>query len=267
MKMKKLIFGLTLLTLLASLTMFTGCIRVDMSEKNGPITTREYSFTDFTGIEIGSAFNLEVTPAASYNVTITAGKNILEHIRVAKTGDILKITIEGWSFNWWWHNNPKVVITMPVLAQLNLSGACQGTVMGFKSAEDFTLKLSGASHLDIDMETGYFTSEISGASSMTGRLTVAGSNIDLSGASDINLTGSGGDIKVHGSGASHAELFYFTVNNADIELSGASSTHLEVRGRLDVDLSGASTLEYLGNPTLGKNDVSGASDLKHKTLP
>ncbi|MFA5308181.1 MAG: head GIN domain-containing protein [Dehalococcoidales bacterium] len=264
--MRKLIIGLMLITILASLTVFTGCVRVDMSEKNGPITSRSYDFTDFTGVEVGNAFELEVVRADTYSVNITAGENIMDRIRIAETGGVLKITLDGWSFSWWWLNNPKVTITMPVLKSLNLSGASQGTATGFKSAEDFMLKLSGASNLDMDMETGYFTSEISGASSVGGRLTAAGCDIDLSGASDINVTGSGGDIKIHGSGASHAELFYFTVNNADAELSGASSAHLEVKGRLDVDLSGASTLEYLGNPTLGKQDVSGASDLKQAKI-
>ena len=264
--MKKLIIGLTLITILASLTMFTGCIRVDMSEKNGPITSQGYDYADFTGIEIGSSFNLEVTPAASYNVTITAGKNILEHIRVAKTGSILKITIEGWSFNWWWQHNPKVTVTMPVLTALYLSGASQGSALGFKSAEDFNLKLSGASRLDMDMTTGYFTSELSGASSINGRLTATGSDIDISGASHMNLTGSGGDIKLHSSGASSVDFVYFTVNNADFELTGASHASLDVRGRLDVTLSGASNMKYLGNPTLGKVDVSGASDLEKYKL-
>jgi len=263
--MKKLFFVTAIILILASMTLFTGCVRVDISEKNGPITTQHYDFTDFTGVDVGNAFKLEVIPATSYNVTITAGENVLKRINVSKSGSTLIIDIDGWAFIW--RSSPRVTISMPVLTYLRLSGASEGSALGFKSSEDFKIDLSGASSLDIDMETGFFIAEVSGASDVRGRLTAAGSDIDLSGASHMELTGSGGDIKLHGSGASSADLTYFSVINADIEFTGASHGTLDVSGRLDVDLSGASSLDYLGNPTLGKKEVSGASDLEQKQQP
>jgi hypothetical protein len=55
-----------------------------------------------------------------------------------------------------------------------------------------------------------------------------------------------------------------TNNDANIELSGASHASLEINGKLDVSLSGASSLGYGGNPTLGRLDVTGASSIKQK---
>jgi hypothetical protein len=266
MKMKKLFLGITIIVVLVSVLMMTGCIRRDMSENAGPITTQSYDNTGFTGVEIGSALKLEVTQGSSYSVTVTAGKSLFDRIHVTQTGDVLKIYTEGWSINWWWgHNTPKVTITMPGLEKLELSGASDGDVSGFKSDKDFTLKVSGASHLDMEMETGKFIAEISGASDVKGRLTAAGSDIELSGASDINLTGTGGNTKIHCSGASSASLRYFEVTDADVVFTGASNGSLDVSGKLDVDLSGASDFNYYGNPTLGNIETSGASDLRHKT--
>jgi hypothetical protein len=263
--MKKRILALALIAVLLLPAAFTGCVRVDMAEKSGPLSTQTYDNTGFTGVDVGSALDLEITQGDSYSVTITAGKNIFDHIHVSQSGDILKISITGWSFGWWWgRSTPRVNITMPVLNSLELSGASSGTVNGFKSGEDFSAHISGASDLDIDMETGRFTAEISGASNIKGRLTASGSDMDISGASDINLTGSGGDIKIEGSGASSAALTYYRVNNADVDFSGASDGSLDISGRLDVKLSGASHLKYTGNPTMGEIDISDASDLDHK---
>ena len=153
---------------------------------------------------------------------------------------------------------------MPSLQKLYISGASDGTVSGFKSDKDLTLKASGASHLDIDMDAGSFMAEISGASDVNGRLTASGSDINLSGASDLNITGNGGNIRLDGSGASTASLRYFKVNDADIILSGASNGSISISGKLDINLSGASSLNYYGNPTLGNTSITGASDLKHK---
>lgn len=261
--MKKMIFAIALITILISGTILTGCNRVLISTENGTLSTRDYDFTDFTGIEIGHAFELEVTPSDVYKVTITAGESILKRITVSKSGNVLKIDMDAWFFSW--HSTPKVTITMPALTWLDLSGASRGNARGFKSSQELKVSLSGASSLDIDMEAGKFESDISGASRLIGYLTAGSSSFDLSGASEVKLTGSGGDLIVDGSGASHFALQDFTVNNADIDLSGASHASLNISGRLDVELSGASSLEYEGSPTLGRLDISGVSDIEQKT--
>ena len=260
--MKKLILAIALITIMLSAGLLAGCDRVLISEKSGPETSRDYEFTDFTGIDIGNAFELEVTYADTYKVTITAGQNVLDRIKVSKMGDTLQIDMDDWFF--FWHSTPKARITMPVLKELDCSGATEVNVKGFRSAEDFTLSLSGASHLDIDMETGDFDAEISGASKLIGYLKTANSDIEFSGASEVKLTGSAGDLMLDGSGASHAGLSGFAVNDADIELSGASHAEADVSGKMDVALSGASSLEYSGNPTIGRVDITGASSMEEK---
>jgi hypothetical protein len=265
MKMKKIILGTLLVIVLVSGLLLPGCIRRDLSEKNGPIQTQTYDFTGFTGIEIGSAMKLDVVYGDSYNVTITAGQNLFKNIKVDKSGDTLRIYTEGWSFSWWWgQTTPKVEITMPVLEKIELSGAVDGMVSGFESARNLELKVSGASSLDMDVETSFLEANISGASDVKGRMVAVGSHIVISGASTVNFTGSGGDLYLQGSGASTLALKYYTANDADVELSGASNGSIDVSGRLDVVLSGASSLNYYGDPELGHSSVTGASDLNHK---
>jgi hypothetical protein len=257
--MKRLIYTLILASIMLTFPVLAGCVRVDLAEEAGPITTRTYDFTDFTGIDVEQAFEVTITQSDNYSVEITAGENLFEKIHVYKSGSTLVIDVDFWFISW--IINPKLTVTMPVLTELELSGACEGTATGFKSSQDMMLHLSGASELDIDMETGDFFAELSGASRLSGRLLAASTEIELSGASRANLTGSGGNITLDGSGASNAELLYFTVNDAEIDFSGASRVTMDVNGRLDVSLSGASSLEYTGNPILGEMDISGTSSM------
>jgi len=69
---------------------------------------------------------------------------------------------------------------------------------------------------------------------------------------------------VDADGASRVKLSGFPVNNADISLSGASTGTVNLSDRLDADLSGASKLEYIGEPTLGTMSITGASTLNKK---
>jgi hypothetical protein len=261
-KMKRNIIIIGLVLLLAAGLLLAGCTRVVINVDNGPTVTRNYDFANFTSIEVGFAFELEVIPADTYRVTITAGENLFDYIEVSKSGDTLKIDVKNLIINF--RTSPKVEITMPELRGLNLSGAAKGSAKGFKSAKDFDGTFSGASELDMDMETGSFKFEASGASRVTGRLEATGADFALSGASRAKLDGSAGNIKLDGSGASQADLADFTVNDADINLSGASHASLVINGKLDVTLSGASSLEYGGNPTLGNLDITGGSQLRRQ---
>jgi hypothetical protein len=265
--MKRLIIVIAIIGAIISGAALTGCVRVNLAEKSGPITTKYYDFTDFTGIDIGYAFELVVTASDNYSVSITAGENVLEHLDVHKDGSTLVFGLDGWTDSWFssWHTSPKVNITMPVLNELELSGAAKANISGFKSSHDFYSKLSGASEMDVDLETGDFTAKLSGSSRIEGKLIAANSDIELSGTSRISLTGSGGDIRLHCSGASEANLTGFAVNDAYIDFSGASHGSLAVSSRMDVSLSGASSLDYMGNPILGLTDISGASSMNKIT--
>ena len=87
--MKKAIFSGVLITILITGVILAGCTAVIISEEVGPTVTRTYVITDFTRIEIGHAFELEVTQADTYSVQIEANEGILDRIEVKKTGDKL----------------------------------------------------------------------------------------------------------------------------------------------------------------------------------
>jgi len=253
----------TLVLIMITGLVFAGCEPPIIAKTAGPVVTRSYDITDFNSVDTGHDFQVDITASDTYSIVITTNEEAFEHINVYKTGDTLKIDPKD--IYWQFHNlNLKAEITMPELHGLNLSGASQGNVKGFQSTDGFDLSLSGASELDMDMGTGDFVSRISGSSELTGNLTATSTVIDLSGDSHVKLAGSGGIIRLIVSGSSDAELENFTVNDADIKLSGSSDASLDIKGRLDATLSGSSFLEYSGNPTLGQFNVTGSSSFKRR---
>ena len=258
--MKKLIVAVLVVTLLTS-GLLVSCGGVLTG--SGKLKTQEYDFSDFDKVEISSAFEFEINQSSSYSVSVTADDNVIEHVRVSKDGQTLKIglgtiprlgpvTLEA-------------VVTIPQLRGLDISGASHGTVSGFSSTENLDIDLSGASSLDlVDISAGDAKFDISGARKITGDLTTGDAEFDVSGASTVQLEGSAGDIVVEASGASRVKLAGFTVNNANVNLGGASTGTVNLVGRLDANLSGASKLEYIGEPTMGTINTSGASTLSKK---
>jgi hypothetical protein len=210
---------------------------------SGNLETEEYTFANFTRVEISSAFEFQIRQSSSYSINVTADDNVIDHVQISQDGQTLKIRVGGVpSFR---RVTLKASVTMPQLGGLTVSGASRGTVANFNSTEAVSIAVSGASRV-------------------TGDITAGDIGFDISGASTIELEGSADNMVAVVSGASRFSLDDFTVNNTNVNISGASTGTINLDGRLDANVSGASTLLYVGDPVMGTINVSGASTLSKK---
>jgi hypothetical protein len=206
--------------------------------------TETLDFSGFSSVEVSSAFKVTITQSASYSVMVSAGERVFDRIEVTQEGQTLKIGVKPGVF--FGVFNCEAEITMPNLDSLGLSGASSGTADGFSSSNQFNAQVSGASSLDLkNLNVGNVNFEVSGASHLTGQ-------------------GTGSNLTCAVSGASNLDLTNFSVNDANVDLSGASHATIKLDGRLDAQASGASNLEYIGEPTLGTINTSGLSEVKKK---
>jgi hypothetical protein len=230
---------------------------------SGNLEAKEFDFSGLTRVAVAHAFQVDITRADSFFVSITLDDNLFEYLDIKKIGDTLHIGLE--TDVTYRKTTQRATITMPDLRRLELSGASRGDISGFSSAHSLWLEASGASYLSIEnVEAGDTQFNISGASRVSGNIEIADGNFDVSGASTVELEGAAHDVLMDVSGASTMRLADFAVTNAGIELSGASKATVNVSSRLDIDASGASRLDYLGNPTLGTVSVSGESTIRQK---
>jgi hypothetical protein len=209
------------------------------------LVTQEKFFKDFSVVEVGSGFDVEIHQSSAYSIKITADDNVIDYVEVFKTSDGLTIRLRlGYSYQ---SVTLRGKITMPELHELELSGGTHGTVGGFSSSHEFVAELSGGSHLSGDYTT-------SGDAQFT-----------LSGGSHLSdLDGAANDLRISASSGSHLDLSDFPVHDASVSLSGGSHGTINLDGRLDADLSGGSHLFYMGDPTMGDIDTSGGSTVSGK---
>jgi len=240
--MKKVIIGIAAavvltVVLLAVFGVFGGGFVIIGS---GDLTTKTFDLSGFTEIEAHSGFQLELVQSSTFSIEVTADDNVMDYIDVSKSGNTLKIRPQ-------WNRSFRSVtlrakITMPDLSEIKLSGGSRASIFGFSSSHDLSVGLSGGS-------------------GVTGDITAGDAYFDLSGGSQVNLQGTADDLDVNGSGGSQLELEAFSVNNADINLSGGGRATINVNGALDVNLSGGSHVTYIGEPTSIDTNLSGDSTI------
>jgi len=228
----------------------------------GKVETREFDLSDFTNVEVACCFEVDILRSDSYQVTVTGNGGLFDYVNLGKSGNTLKVSVKPFRF----HTRPslKVRISMPVLNKLRLSGAAKCSVRGFSSQENLDLNLSGASKLAIDVEAGKARVEVSGASKLSGGMKLGDAEFILSGASRAELKGSAGKADLSAWGASWLGLEELGLKDTSVNLKGASTAAVNVSGKLDLDISGASRLCYHGHPTMGSINISGASTLTQR---
>ncbi len=258
----------TTLSLLMAATLMIGLLSACTGTGPGSIITEKKDFAGFTDIEVEGTFDVEITRSDSFSITIRADSNFYDYVTVSQEEQTLKIYLSSRHILTDFTVPARVLkaeITMPALYSLNLAGASQATVSGFSSSKDFYTIISGASSLNLNkMAMHDLDGEVSGASKISGSINATEVRMEVSGASNVNLSGSAQNIILGASGASKVNLPDLPLDNARVDLSGASETTVNVKGELDCDLSGASRLYFQGNPVIGNVKISGASTIKHR---
>ncbi len=233
--------AIALIVLGVAIVVVAGVVVAFLYSGAGNLKTETKQFSDFTKLDVSSGFEVTITKSETYNVVVTASERIIDRIEVSKSDNTLNIHLQpGTVFS---GSTLKAEISMPRLDGVVFSGGTSGAASGFNTSLEFTVELTGASTLEID---NFLLRDLS---------------VEISGASTFNAQGTGNDLVAIVSGASTMNFGDFQINNANVELSGASHAMVYVTGRLDVSASGLSSLQYLGNPTLGNINTSGGSSV------
>ena len=237
-------FKFLMLFVLLMVTLSTGCSQVTLTG-SGNLVTQEEAITGFDKVDVSHSFKVDISQGDAFSVVIRVDDNLVEHLQVVKQGSTLKIGLKDNRDFIISNATMEAEVTMPKLTGLDASGASHANITGFQSTEDLIL-------------------DISGSSSLAGDISAGDVSIDLSGSSEATLSSSGQDLTLDVSGSSELDLSDFPVADAKIDAGGASTATVNASGRLDVDASGASNVYYLGDPSLGTIDTSGASSVEPK---
>lgn len=208
---------------------------------SGNMVMRRVEMRDFSEIEASAPVRVEITRGESYAVSVSADDNVIDHVRITNAAQVLRIEMKGASF----HNaSVRVVVTMPDIRAVRIAGASTATLSGFKPRQ--------------------LTAEVAGASRLTGRLDGGELDVSVMQASNLNLGGQAETLRLMATGASTGGLGDLAVGRASVSLRDASSATVNARDRLDADLRGASSLYYVGNPSLGSIASVEASSLRRR---
>lgn len=197
---------------------FTSCVPL---EDPGALIEeqRTYEVDDFTRLEMGSAFVIDVSVGEAKSVTVRGDARNLDDLIVAVNQGTLKITFDDYGNR---RHRTYVTITMPEVEAINFSGASTSTVSGI-SSDRLDVVVSGASKATLIGLGDFLTADISGASRLYAFDYIAG------------------DVRANVSGASKARVY--ALERLDAIASGASYIGYKGQPIVYSNTSGASIVK------------------------
>ena len=260
--MKKILFGLLLLVGFA----------LNAQEKTSIVydeNAQVRKVPSFTAISVSSAIDLYLTQSNKNEVAVSATNDeIRDHIITEVVGGtlIIRLIHKGTWFSWrkWGNYKTKAYVSIKDIDALTASGASNVHLVNTIESPKIRIKLSGASDFKGNIKAGVLMYQLTGASDYKGEVSANSIDIDGSGASSIELIGNVDDLAIEVSGASSAKLYNLTTKGAILRASGASSIGVTVTEILRANSSGASDINYKGNPNVKEANTSGASSIRRR---
>jgi hypothetical protein len=208
-------------------------------ETNSNDDSDAFGLADFDALDVSGAVDLRIEQGEEYSVELIGSSREKERYKVFKDGNKLIIDLED-DHRFSWKNNVitnfdemRINITMPSLHNLELKGAGKVSLKGFNEKET-EIKVIGAMKVrgDINVENLF---------------------VEISGASEVNLSGVGQRLNADVQGASKLNAYDFEVRNARIDVNGVSHAKVYVTGTLEMEESFASEVDYRGDPQVIRN--------------
>ncbi|MCF0053208.1 PspC domain-containing protein [Dyadobacter sp. LJ53] len=188
--------------------------------------SKQFPVGDFNKIDIGGAYSIIIRQGSDYSVTADSEeptdvddlKVYVENgtLRVKRDREFSLFDSEKWK-------RIGLVITMPKIEDLSLSGANKTLVTGFAGLTKLRVDISGASKSEINVEADQL-------------------DVSISGASKATLKGSARSVNLDASGACKLEATELNVQTAEVDASGASKVELGRVPSIRRHASGASKI-------------------------
>jgi hypothetical protein len=207
-------------------------------------TSKTFSnLRDFDQVEISGKFDLRIQQGHTYSVEMNGPEQVKKLYSIRRTGETLVIDFERQRDDEKWENwdvrglsldAMEIIITMPALEKLEAMG------LGTVKFDDIN-----GHNLEIDAR---------GPVKIRGDLNVEELTIRLNGKSEADLSGNVGNMNARVEFASRLRAYELETRDAFVEVQGASSAKVNVRGRLEMDEGIASDIDYRGNPEIVRHD-------------
>lgn len=202
--------------------------------------------SSFSAIKVSGGIDVYLSQSNEDAVAVSASEEkYRDYIKTEVRNGVLNIYFDNKSFRFNSGRNLRAYVSFKTLESIEGSGASDFIINDTFNENSIKIKLSGACD-------------------MKGEIKFINLQLDLSGASTMKINGHVENLKLDASGASDIKNYDLVADNFIAQLSGASDVKITVNKSISARASGASSLDFKGNPETKDVSSSGASNISQR---
>lgn len=216
------------------------CLTCPKSRDEENNVADDLGLTNFDELEIRGIFDVRIMNGDEYAVELIGSESEKNKYNIFRSGHSLVIEYEGSKKKFDWNvdvvdvDEIRINITMPSLEKIEAEG--YGKIQFDSYSPD---------DMDIDLR---------GPVKLRGEIHTRDLVINLTGKAEAELSGGASNLDADIQFASKLRAYNLEVQDAIVEVNGASSAKINVSNNLEMDEGLASDIDYRGNPHVIKRD-------------
>ena len=215
------------------LTLFAGIVSWGITAQ----TTQTREVSSFNKIDASGAPTIIYRQSDTLSLSVEGNTEALNNIETRVSDNTLFIKSTGKV------SGPyKIRISGNTLNNISVSGATNFKTNGALRTDSMVIESSGASNVNMELNTKAVKAIVSGAS-------------------DVTLSGSNSNLYADISGASNFKAYKLLSSKVDVTSSGASTAKVYAAEKLHANATGASTVKFKGEPKEVSAEGSSSSQI------
>ncbi|MDY0743590.1 head GIN domain-containing protein [Paucibacter sp. R3-3] len=208
---------------------------------SGELGTEVRELGAFDGVSTAGDFKIIVRQAASNRVELKIDKNLLPYIETkvveGSKGRTLEVSTKN-GFNISTRNTPELVLDMPTLRSIALSGSGDVKVGAMKTAE-VSASISGSGNIVFD------------------NLSSDKLGLSVSGSGDVTAAGRTNSLKISIAGSGDVKTKALAADEVKVSIAGSGDASVQAVKSLHVSIAGSGDVAYVGSPEISTSVVGG----------
>ncbi len=226
--------------LLWILCLLWACGDVIYEEGNGQITSEKRMLDSFDEIRLSGNYEVGIKQGAQEQLVIVTDENLMKYIQSSVEDGILIIEDDQKIRS---KDGIKLYITYQELTRLRSAGASVIKTDGPLRSELFHLEVPGAGMVDLDVDVDEL-------------------EVELAGAGLVKLKGRADQQTVDLRGVGSLKAFELESKHCQVTVSGVGGAEVNVKENLKAVVKGIGGIQYLGDPAVISDQVSGIGTIK-----
>jgi hypothetical protein len=206
----------------------------------GEVVQKTLTVSDFHGIEVEGAMDVELTQSAERSVVVEAQANIADLVTTEVKNGVWHLgTKEGYTTS----KNFVVRVSVPSIDMIAMEGSGDLKGHGTFKMSELALSTAGSGNISIDVEAGNV-------------------NTAVSGSGDVKLGGSCTKLKVSVAGSGDVNAKGLRSATASVSVAGSGDVAVNTSEELNASIAGSGDVTYEGSPSRVRKDVSGSGEVR-----